>query len=54
MKAAVYRGIQDIAIENIPIPEIPDGGMLLKIHGCAVCGSDVRTYLFGNPMGNRS
>ena len=50
MKAAVYRGIQDIGIENIPIPETPDGGMLLKIHGCAVCGSDVRTYLFGNSM----
>lgn len=48
MKAAIYRGTEDIVIENVPVPKTPDGGMLLKVHGCAVCGSDVRTYFFGN------
>lgn len=50
MKAAIYRGTEDIVIQDVPMPEAPAGGMLVKVHGCAVCGSDVRTYFFGNSM----
>ncbi len=52
MKSAVYNGIENISIQDNPRPEIIDGGILLKIHGCAVCGSDIRTYSFGNGMLN--
>lgn len=50
MRAAIYQGIEKIAIEENPIPKTPQGGILLKILGCAVCGSDVRTYFFGNSL----
>ncbi|MFZ8073820.1 zinc-binding dehydrogenase [Fusobacterium watanabei] len=52
MKAAVYEDIEKISIKDIAIPKTPEGGMLVKILGCSVCGSDVRTYFFGNSMIN--
>jgi len=48
MIAAVYEGIEQINIKEVPTPVTPEGGLLLKIHGCSVCGSDVRTYYSGN------
>lgn len=47
MKAAVYRGIEDIVIEEIPEPKLPKDGLVVKIEACGVCGSDVRTYYHG-------
>ncbi|GHU63879.1 erythritol/L-threitol dehydrogenase [Clostridia bacterium] len=31
-------------IENVPIPEIGDGEILIKVLGCGVCAGDVKTY----------
>ncbi|CVK19134.1 zinc-binding dehydrogenase [Sporomusa sphaeroides] len=50
MKAAVYEGIEQIKVQTVADPDVPEGGMLVKIHGCSVCGSDVRTYYHGNSM----
>ena len=44
MKAAVFKDIENIVIEERPIPECPDGGMLIKVHACGICGGDVRNY----------
>jgi L-iditol 2-dehydrogenase len=49
MKAAVLE-----ALENIVIKEVPDvvpgpGEIKLRVHVCAVCGSDVRIFHHGNP-----
>lgn len=44
MKAAVYHGKEDIRIEEIPVPEIQDNEVLIKIHYCGVCGTDVHIY----------
>lgn len=52
MKAAIYEGIEKISIKDISTPKTPEGGMLVKVIGCSVCGSDVRTYFFGNSMIN--
>ncbi|NPV53161.1 MAG: alcohol dehydrogenase catalytic domain-containing protein [Firmicutes bacterium] len=49
MKAALFEGIDRLALRDIPVPEIdPDYGMLVKVKACAVCGSDIRILHHGN------
>lgn len=47
MRAAVYYGPKDIRIEERAIPEIGKGDMLVRVKYCAICGTDVRIYNFG-------
>jgi L-iditol 2-dehydrogenase len=47
MECAVFRGPENMAIERLPIPECPDGGALVRVMACGICGSDVRTYYNG-------
>src|ERR1700729_286628 len=42
MRAAVYRGVNDVRVETIPIPEIGPGEVLVKIHTCGICGTDLK------------
>lgn len=44
MKAAVLHGPKDLRIEDVPEPELEPGGALLRIHACAICGSDSMMY----------
>jgi len=44
MKAAVFKSVENIVLEERPIPDCPENGLLLKIHACGICGSDVRNY----------
>lgn len=44
MKAAVFYGEKDLRIENLPIPEPGPGELLVKVHACGVCGTDVHIY----------
>ncbi|MCM8760277.1 MAG: alcohol dehydrogenase catalytic domain-containing protein [Candidatus Omnitrophica bacterium] len=48
MKAAVYYGIKDIRIEEIETPVCRDNEIKIKVHYCAICGTDVRIYLSGH------
>jgi L-iditol 2-dehydrogenase len=32
MKAAVYRGLNDVRLEEVPVPEIGRGEMLVRVH----------------------
>lgn len=34
-----------IGVAQIPIPEVPQGGALIKVLGCGVCGSDLDKYV---------
>lgn len=48
--SVVYYGPKDIRIEQMKeIPMVNSGEVLLKVEACAVCGSDIKTYLNGNP-----
>lgn len=47
MKAAVLRGVRDIAIEEIPVPEIGPGDVLIKVSNCGICGSDIHSFSTG-------
>lgn len=44
MQAAVFKGIENIVLEERPIPACPEDGLLIKVHACGICGSDVRNY----------
>jgi L-iditol 2-dehydrogenase len=44
MKAAVFKDIENIVLEERPIPSCPEGGILIKVHACGICGGDVRNY----------
>ena len=53
MKAAVYHGVQDIGIEDVPEPKIEPGAVIMKVHACGICGSDIHSYQRG-PRGGRT
>ena len=42
MRAAVYRGVNDVRMETVPVPEIGPGEVLVKIHTCGICGTDLK------------
>lgn len=48
MKAAYYYKEKDIRVEEVPIPEITEDDILLKVKAAAVCGTDLRIYKFGH------
>jgi L-iditol 2-dehydrogenase len=47
MLAARLYGKQDLRIVGVPVPEITDGEILLKVKAGAVCGTDVRMFQNG-------
>ncbi|HWF67510.1 MAG TPA: zinc-dependent dehydrogenase [Acidobacteriaceae bacterium] len=48
MRAAVYRGINDVRVENVPVPEIGEGEVLVRIRACGVCGTDLKKIHTGS------
>jgi L-iditol 2-dehydrogenase len=51
MKAAVFRDGKGIVIEEIPIPEVEPGGVVIKVRACGICGSDLHRYRHGGNDG---
>ena len=49
MKAAVLEGLDKLVYREVPTPRVEDGGVLVRVHACAVCGSDIRMFHHGNP-----
>ncbi len=48
MKALIVKAPQKYYIEDLPVPDIPAGGLLLKVLACGLCGSDLRTLRSGH------
>ncbi len=48
MQAAVYRGVNDVRVETIPVPEIGPGELLVKIATCGICGTDLKKIHTGS------
>ncbi|MFH0814214.1 MAG: zinc-dependent dehydrogenase, partial [Pseudomonadota bacterium] len=44
MRVAVYYNNKDIRVEEMPIPSIGPGELLVKIHSSGICGSDVMEW----------
>jgi len=48
MQAVVVHAPMVFGVEEVTVPEIPDGGLLLKVDACGLCGSDLRTLRSGH------
>ena len=48
MQAAVYRGVNDVRLETVPVPQIGPGELLLRVHSCGVCGTDLKKIATGS------
>jgi L-iditol 2-dehydrogenase len=48
MKAAVYRGVNDVRLEEVPVPEIAAGEILVRVHTCGICGTDLKKIASGS------
>ncbi|GFI36140.1 alcohol dehydrogenase catalytic domain-containing protein [Lachnospiraceae bacterium 50-23] len=44
MKAAVFKAVERIEIEERPVPECPEDGILVKVAACGICGGDIRNF----------
>jgi L-iditol 2-dehydrogenase len=48
MQAAVYRGVDDVRVEIVPVPEIGPGEVLIRVHTCGICGTDLKKIHTGS------
>lgn len=48
MKSAVLEKLNKITIKDVNYPECGDNEAILKVKACAICGSDIRIFHFGN------
>ena len=48
MRAVVYRGINDMRLETVPVPRIAAGELLIKIATCGICGTDLKKIHMGS------
>lgn len=47
MRAIVYDGVGNITLRDAPEPKMSDGSVIVKVHSCAICGTDVKAYNIG-------
>ena len=48
MKAIVYRGVDDVRLEEVPVPEVGPGEILVRVHTCGICGTDLKKISTGS------
>jgi L-iditol 2-dehydrogenase len=48
MRAVVYRGINDMRVETVPVPKIGPGELLIKVATCGICGTDLKKIHTGS------
>ena len=48
MRAVVYRGVNDMRVETVPVPEIGPGELLIKVATCGICGTDLKKIHTGS------
>jgi L-iditol 2-dehydrogenase len=48
MRAAVYRGVNDVRVETVPVPEIAAGEVLIQVASCGICGTDLKKIHTGS------
>jgi len=44
MLAAVYHGPNDLRVEEVPVPKIGPGELLIKVLSASICGTDLRIF----------
>ena len=48
MGAVVYRGVNDMRVETVPVPAIGPGELLVKVATCGICGTDLKKIHTGS------
>jgi len=48
MRAAVYRSVNEIRVETVPVPAIRPGELLVKVATCGICGTDLKKIHTGS------
>jgi L-iditol 2-dehydrogenase len=48
MQAAIYRGVNDVRVEIVPVPAIGPGEVLIEVHSCGICGTDLKKIHTGS------
>jgi L-iditol 2-dehydrogenase len=48
MQAVVYRGVNDMRVERVPVPAIGPGELLVKVATCGICGTDLKKIHTGS------
>jgi L-iditol 2-dehydrogenase len=48
MFAAVYRGMNDVRLETVPVPALGAGELLVRVHTCGICGTDLKKIATGS------
>ncbi|MGH7247539.1 MAG: zinc-dependent alcohol dehydrogenase [Pseudomonadota bacterium] len=47
MKAAVFKQRDEMAVIDVPAPKAGAGEVILKVHNCGICGSDLHAVQYG-------
>jgi L-iditol 2-dehydrogenase len=48
MLAAVYRGVNDVRMETVAVPQIGPKELLVRVHTCGICGTDLKKIATGS------
>lgn len=58
MKKAVYYGVGDLRVEEVPEPAPSEGQVKIRVKYCGICGSDLHEYQHGlfpeSPFGHEA
>ncbi len=47
MKAVVYEGVKKLTIKQVDPPSVHADSVVVRVHSCAICGTDVKAYNIG-------
>jgi L-iditol 2-dehydrogenase len=47
MQAVVYRGVNDLWLETVPVPRIGPDELLIRVAVCGVCPTDIKKIQYG-------
>lgn len=53
MKAAIYLGKENIAIRELPLPEVGDNDVLIQNLYSSICGTDMAVFAHGPNTGHK-
>ena len=47
MRAVVYRGVNDLRVETVPVPRLRAHELLVRVAVCGVCPTDIKKNQYG-------
>jgi L-iditol 2-dehydrogenase len=47
MRAIVYEGVKELKLTDVEKPRVHDNSVIVKVHACAICGTDVKAFNIG-------